>query len=100
MGVIVCSVKEAFELMKHMNKNDMVILSVFNKKTYVHDVPRKIKKKNGEELIRKAENIYYQDNDFFGILFLYGVLKEQDIVQNILFPQMEQNSEQTFVKRY
>ena len=59
MGVIVCSVKEVFELMKHMDENDMVVLSVVNKKTYVHDIPRRIKKKNGEELIRKADNICY-----------------------------------------
>lgn len=89
MGVIVCSVKEAFELMKHMDENDMVVLSVVNKKTYVHDIPRRIKKKNGEELIRKADNICYQDNDFFGTLSLYGVLKEKDTIHNILFPQLE-----------
>ena len=89
MGVIVCSVKEAFELMKHMDENDMVVLSVVNKKTYVHDIPRRIKKKNGEELIRKADNICYQDNDFFGTLSLYGVLKEKDTSHNILFPQLE-----------
>lgn len=89
MGVIVCSVKDAFELMKHMDENDMVILSVVNKKTYVHDIPRKIKKKNGEELIKKADNISYQDNNFFGTLSLYGVLKEKEIIHNILFPQLE-----------
>lgn len=89
MGVIVCSVKDAFELMKHMDENDMVVLSVINKKTYVHDIPRKIKKKNGEELIKKADNILYQDNDFFGTLSLYGVLKENNTIHNILFPQME-----------
>lgn len=89
MGVIVCSVKEAFELMKHMDEDDMVVLSVVNKKTYVHDIPRKIRKKNGEELIKKANNIYYQDNDFFGTLSLYGVLKEKDTIHNILFPQLE-----------
>ena len=38
MGVIVCSVKKAFELMSHMNEDDMVILSVVDKKTYVHDM--------------------------------------------------------------
>lgn len=89
MGVIVCSVKEAFELMKHMDENDMVVLSVVNKTTYVHHIPRRIKKKNGEELIRKADNICYQDNDFFGTLSLYGVLKEKDTIHNILFPQLE-----------
>ncbi|MCI9094448.1 MAG: hypothetical protein HFF36_11830 [Coprobacillus sp.] len=89
MEVIVCSVKEAFDLMKHMTENDIVVLSVVNKKTYVHDIPRKIKKRNGEELIKKADNICYQDNDFFGTLSLYGVLKEKDTIHNILFPQSE-----------
>ena len=41
MGTIVCSVKEACELMKHMDENDIVILTVVDKKTYLHDVPKK-----------------------------------------------------------
>lgn len=86
---IVCSVKEAYKLMEHMDENDMVILLVINRKTYVHDIPRKIERKNGEELIRKADNILYQNNDFFGTLSLYGVLKEKNIIHNILFPQLE-----------
>lgn len=89
MGLIVCSVKEACELMKHMDENDIVILTVVDKKTYLHDVPKKIKKKNGEELIKQADDILYQNNDFFGTLSLYGVLKEKNIIHNILFPQME-----------
>ena len=89
MGVIVCSVKEAYELMNHMDESDMVILTILDKKTHIHSIPKRIKKKNGEELIRRADNILYQDNDFFGILSLYGVLKEKNIIHNILFPQME-----------
>mgnify|MGYP007105999600 FL=1 len=89
MGIIVCSVKDAFELMKHMDENDMVILSVIDKKSYIHDIPKKIKKKKSEELIEKADNIRYQDNDYFGTLSLYGVLKEKDTIHNILFPQLE-----------
>ena len=89
MGVIVCSIKDAFELMKHINDNDIVILSIINKKTYVHDISKRIKKKKGEELIKKANNICYQDNDFFGTLSLYGVLQEKDTIHNILFPQLE-----------
>jgi len=89
MGVIICSVKDAFELMKHMDENDMVILSVIDKKSYIHDIPKKIKKKKSEELIEKADNIRYQDNDYFGTLSLYGVLKEKDTIHNILFPQLE-----------
>lgn len=89
MGVIVCSVKDAFELMKHLDESDMVVLSVFDKRTHIHDVPRKIKKKKGEELIKQADDILYQNNDFFGTLSLYGVLQEKDTIHNILFPQLE-----------
>ena len=89
MGVIVCSVKEAFELMKHMDENDMVVLSIVDKKTYIHDIPKRIKKKKSEELIKQADNISYQDNDYFGTLSLYGVRKEKDTIHNILFPQLE-----------
>ena len=89
MGVIVCSVKEAYELMNHMDESDMVILTILDKKTHIHSIPKRIKKKNGEELIRRADNILYQDNDFFGILSLYGVLKEKNIIHNISFPQLE-----------
>ncbi len=87
--VVVCSVKEAYKLMDHMNEDDIVVLTVFNKKTYVHDKSKRIQKRKGEELIRQANDIYYQDNDIFGRLSLYGVLKEQNIVHNILFPQQE-----------
>lgn len=45
MGVIVCSVKEACELMKHMDADDTVILTVVDKKTYLHDVPKNQKEK-------------------------------------------------------
>lgn len=90
MSVIVCSVKEAYRLMKHMNEDDMVVLTVLDKKTHIHSIPERIKKRNGEELIERADNILYQNNDFFGTLSLYGVTKkEKDIIHNILFPQLE-----------
>lgn len=89
MGVIVCSVKEAYELMNHMDENDMVVLTILDKRTHIHSIPKRIKKKNGEELIKRADNILYQDNDFFGMLSLYGVLKEKNIIHNISFPQLE-----------
>ena len=89
MGVIVCSVKDAFELMKHMNADDMIVLNIFNSKTFVHELPKRIKKKNGQELIKRADVISYQNNDFFGTLSLYGVLQEKNIIHSILFPQLE-----------
>ena len=42
MGVIVCSVKEAFELMKHMDENDMFVLTIIDKRTYSHNTQKKI----------------------------------------------------------
>lgn len=89
MSVILCSVKEAVKLMEHMRDDDMVLLTVVNKKTYVHDLPKRIKKQKGEELIRQADNIFYQDNDFFGTISLYGVIPEKDSIHNLLFPQLE-----------
>lgn len=86
---IVCSVKDAFELMQHMDEDDMVILTVLDRKTLTHGIPKRVRKRKGKELIKKADNILYQDNDFFGIFFLYGVRKEKEIIHNILFPQLE-----------
>lgn len=89
MSVIMCSVKKAYELMDHLNEDDMVILTILDKKSHIHSIPKRIKKKNGEILINRAEDIYYQDNDFFGMLSLYGVLKEKNTIHNISFPQLE-----------
>ncbi len=68
MSLIMCTVKDAYKLMEHMDENDMVILTVLDKKKHLHSVPKKIKKKNGEELIKKADIISYQDNVFFGTI--------------------------------
>ena len=88
-GIITCSVKEATKLMEHLNEDDMVTLTIVDKKEkIIHSQPKRIKKKNGEKLLEKAETIEYQDNDFFGRFSLYSVAKE-NIVQNILFPQLE-----------
>ena len=89
MSVIMCSVKDAVKLMEHMNDDDIVLLTVINKKNYIHDVPKSIKKKKGEELIRQADNIFYQDNDIFGTISLYGVIPGKDSIHNLLFPQLE-----------
>lgn len=89
MATIVCSAEKACELMKHIDKDKVVILTVIDEKTYIHSIPKKIQKEKSEELINQADNIFYQDNDFFGTLSLYGVLKEKDVIHNLLFPQLE-----------
>ena len=89
MNSITCSVKEAKKLLKHMKDEDVITLTILNNKTYVHNQPERIKKKNGEELIDMAGLIEYQDNEIFGRLSLYGVVKEKDIIHNLLFPQLE-----------
>ena len=88
-GVITCSVKEAAKLMEHLNEDDMIILTIMDKKTHIHAQPKRIKKKNGEELFDKADSIEYQNNDIFGRLSLYGVTSEKNIIHNLLFPQLE-----------
>ena len=37
----------------------------------------------------EADSIEYEDNDFFGRFSLYGVVRDKNIIQNILFPQLE-----------
>lgn len=87
MNEIMCSVKDAKKLFEHMNDDDMVTLTVFSKKTFKHNKTKRIKKTNGEELIDKADIIEYQDNEIFGRLSLYGVVKEEDVIHNLLFAQ-------------
>lgn len=82
---ITCSVKDAMEYMKHLDENDMVTLTIDNIRTHVHSAPTRIKKKNGVELIKQAKSIEYQNNDFFGRISLFGVLKDKNVVNNILF---------------
>ena len=84
-----CSVKRAYELLDHLDEDDMVTLTILDKKTHIHSIPKRIKKKSGEDLIDRAEDIYYQDNDYFGRLSLYGVIKEKNTIHNISFPQLE-----------
>lgn len=86
---MVCTTREAIRLLEHMDDDDIVVLDILNKRTFQHFNHERIKKKNGEELINRADTIEYQDNDFFGRLSLYGVVKENDIIHNLLFPQRE-----------
>lgn len=87
--VVTCSVKEAIKLMEHLNEDDMVTLTIMNKITYKHGEVSRIKRKNGEELIKQADSIEYQNNDIFGRISLFGVLQDKNIIHNILFPQLE-----------
>ena len=62
---------------------------VFNNVTFMHYRPERIKKRNGEDLIDRADSIEYQDNDIFGRISLHGVTKEKNVIHNLLFPQLE-----------
>lgn len=88
-GVITCSAKEAAKLIEHLNEDDMIISTIIDKKNHIHAQPKRIKKKNGEELFDKADSIEYQNNDIFGRLSLYGITSEKNIIHNLLFPQLE-----------
>ena len=89
MNSITCTAKEALKLLQHMKPDDMVTVTINNTLTYKHTKPVRMKKKKGEELINKADNIEYQDNNYFGRLSLYGITTEKEIIHNILFPQLE-----------
>lgn len=88
-GIITCSVKEATKLMEHLDEDDMVTLTIIDKSTSIkHFEPQQIKKKNGEELLEKADFIEYQDNEYFGRFSLLKI-SNKNIIQNILFPQLK-----------
>lgn len=89
MSEIRCTVKEAIEKLSHMNENDEVILTINNIQNYKHTEPSKIKMETGKQLIKMAESISYQDNDYFGRFSLYGITKEKWVVHNLLFLQLE-----------
>ena len=48
MSVIMCSVKRAYELLDHLDEDDMVTLTILDKKTHIHSIPKRIKKKSGK----------------------------------------------------
>ena len=88
--VITCSVQEATKLMEHLNEDDLIILTIIDKKSYIiNDKLKRIKKKKGENLIDNADSIEYQDNEIFGRLSLYGATSEKNLIHNLLFPQLE-----------
>ena len=88
-GTITCSINEAIKLMSHLSEDTMVTLTIVDKKTKIHNPSKRIKKRDSKKLLTKAEMIEYQDNDFFGRFSLYGTVRDKNIIQNILFPQLE-----------
>lgn len=61
---------------------------------FTHNKPIRSKKQDGRLLIIAANEIEYQNNDYFGTLSLHGVKKiEEDevesVIHSILFPQLE-----------
>lgn len=62
----------------------MIWVDSFNGITFIHTRPRQITIDEGKQMINRAENVDYQDNDFFGHLCLEGV--QAEIIHNINFP--------------
>ena len=85
---VTCTVKEAKMMMNHLSEDDMVVFTIMDKKTHIHNEPTKIKKRKGEELLEQAGKIEYQDNDFFG-RFSFSTINNNDVIKSILFPQLE-----------
>lgn len=87
---IIVSKEEAIRKIKEAPGDTVIIgkISVSDQSHYVHEAPTRTKKKDGERLIIAANEIEYQNNSYFGTLSLHG-LKEESVIHNILFPQLE-----------
>lgn len=89
-GEVVYVTKDQAKKMIDEAPGDVVMIATINTKNYINSGTKKENKKKGQNIIDKANKITYQNNNFFGTLSLYGVLiNSEDIVHNILFPQLE-----------
>lgn len=59
----------------------------FNNISFIHTRPKVITRAEGVEMVRKATDINYQNNDVFSLLCLSGV--QELMTHNIRFPNME-----------
>ena len=51
--IVTCTVKQAKELIKHLDENDMLTLVIINQKTHIHyGKPVRIEIKKGYELLK------------------------------------------------
>lgn len=59
----------------------------FNNISFIHTRPKEITRYEGIEMVKKATDIDYQDNDVFSLLCLSGV--QELMTHNIKFPNMK-----------
>lgn len=84
--------KDAAKKMIDEAPGDTVMILKLNTISYAHSKPKRKRKDDGKRLIDRANEIEYQNNDFFGRMSLYGIPDDKgrrDIIHNILFPQIE-----------
>ncbi|WP_024347401.1 hypothetical protein [Lacrimispora indolis] len=93
---IVVSKEEAIRKIMEAPGDTVVIgkISITNQPVhFIHDKPVRSKKMDGKLLIIAANEIEYQNNNYFGTLSLHGIEKEEEeeesVIHNILFPQLE-----------
>lgn len=67
-----------------------VLVSAINIKNLIHLFRKNILKEEGKQIIDCSHNIFFQNNDFFITMVLYGVdIEDSDIAYTILFPLLE-----------
>lgn len=93
---IVVSKEEAIRKIMAAPGDTVVIgkISITNQPAhFIHDKPVRSKKMDGKLLIIAANEIEYQNNNYFGTLSLHGIEKEEEkaesVIHSILFPQLE-----------
>lgn len=87
--MLIISAKDAKEKLKNVPDNTLIFLDIVDVGNYVHQPKKSISYEEGEKLIDLANEVQYQNNDFFGLLSLIGVTKDVDKIHNVIFPQRE-----------
>lgn len=84
--IITLSKLEAIK--KIMNSpSDTVKLAVMDEITLIHEPTINISKNKGKMYIKKADKVFFNDNQFFGVLSLRGVVKNSNKTHRIMFSQ-------------
>lgn len=93
---VVVSKEEAIRKIMEAPGDTVIIGKILiNEQSYcTHDKPVRSNKRDGEKLIIAANEIGYQNNDYFGTLSLHGAKEkeedeEESVIHSILFPQLE-----------
>lgn len=68
---------------------DTVKMAIMDEITLIHEPVVNICKDDGVSYIHKSKKVKYNDNDFFGVLSLYDVIKDAKQIHYLMFAQTD-----------